>query len=31
MSEGHPLRHGILATDAYQLTMAQLYLRLGWQ
>jgi nicotinate phosphoribosyltransferase len=24
-----PLRHGILSTDAYQLTMAQLYLRLG--
>ena len=23
------LRHGVLATDAYQLTMAQLYLRLG--
>jgi len=31
MSVGHPLRHGILATDAYQLTMSQLYLRLGWQ
>ena len=31
MSEGHPLRHGILATDAYQLTMAQLYVRLGLQ
>ncbi|MGH8919218.1 MAG: nicotinate phosphoribosyltransferase, partial [Actinomycetes bacterium] len=25
----NPLRHGILATDAYQLTMAQLYFRAG--
>ena len=29
MSAGPALRHGILSTDAYQLTMAQLYLRAG--
>src|SRR6478735_6057784 len=29
MSTGPVLRHGILGTDAYQLTMAQLYLRAG--
>ena len=29
MSTGPALRHGILSTDAYQLTMAQLYLRAG--
>ncbi|MFO7655424.1 MAG: nicotinate phosphoribosyltransferase [Candidatus Krumholzibacteriia bacterium] len=31
MRSGRPLSEGFLFTDQYQLTMAQLYFRMGWQ